>query len=200
MTSRVLTPQQPLLRARELSGVAFIWWVAYERSWQVGAAPLLWHELSVLFLEKFAPPTHKEELRRQFEQLRQKSVSVTQYEMRFLELARHAIWLVPTERERIRRFIDGFSYQLHFSITQENAPGARLDEVVDIAQRLELVRSQELKEREAKRPRSLGGFSNVSSGGQSHYSRGRSYRPAQTAHPVHRGASVSHGSYSARSG
>ncbi|XP_070057118.1 uncharacterized protein [Nicotiana tomentosiformis] len=72
------------------------WWEAYERHRLVGAAPLTWHEFSVLFLEKFVPQTHREELHRQFEQLCQDGMSVTQYEMRFSELAGHAVWLVPT--------------------------------------------------------------------------------------------------------
>ncbi|XP_070055152.1 uncharacterized protein [Nicotiana tomentosiformis] len=127
-------------------------------------------------------------------------MSVTQYEMRFSELAHHAIWLVPTKRERIRRFIDGLIYQLHFVITQENASGARFDEVVDIARRLELLHNQECKEMEAKRPHSSGGFNGVSSGGQSHHNNGRPYRPAQMARPAHHGALVNHDSYNARSG
>ncbi|XP_070034699.1 uncharacterized protein [Nicotiana tomentosiformis] len=141
-----------------------------------------------------------EELRGQFEKLRQEGMSVTQYEMRFSEMARHKIWLVPTERERIRRFIDGLNYGLRFIMTGEIASGARFDEMVDITRRLEQVHSQEREEREAKRPRGSGGFSGVSSGGQPHHSRGRPYRPAQMARPVHRAALVSHGSYSARSG
>ncbi|XP_070045099.1 uncharacterized protein [Nicotiana tomentosiformis] len=120
--------------------------------------------------------------------------------MRFSELAHHAVWLVPTERERIRRCIDGLNYGLYFIMTREIVTGVRFDEVADIATRLELVLSQERKEREAKRPRGLGGFSNASSGGQSHHNRGRPYRSAQMTHTVHRSASSSHGSYSARSG
>ncbi|XP_070035493.1 uncharacterized protein [Nicotiana tomentosiformis] len=118
--------------------------------------------------------------------------------MRFLELARHTVWLVPTERERIRRFIDGLSYQLHFVMTRANTSGARFDEEVDIARRLELVRSKEREERETKRPRGSGGFSGVpyGGGGSSYYSRGRPYRPAHMARQVHRGTSASHGSYS----
>ncbi|XP_070039603.1 uncharacterized protein [Nicotiana tomentosiformis] len=163
----------------------------------VDVAPLSWNGFSVLFLEKFVPSTHREELRRQFEQLRQEGMFLTQYEMRFFELARHAVWLVPSERERIRRYIDGLSYPLRFVMTRENASGARFDEVVDIARRLKLVYSQEREEREAKRSRGSGGFSGVSSGCQSHHSRGRPYRTAQMARPVHCGASASHGSYSA---
>ncbi|XP_070032170.1 uncharacterized protein [Nicotiana tomentosiformis] len=120
--------------------------------------------------------------------------------MRFSELARHAIWLVPTERERIKRFINGLNYQLRFVMTRENASGARFDEVIDIARRLELILSQDREEREAKRPGGWCGFSGVSSGVQSHHCRGRPYRPAQMALLVHRSASVSHGSYSAHSG
>ncbi|XP_070057324.1 uncharacterized protein [Nicotiana tomentosiformis] len=120
--------------------------------------------------------------------------------MRFLELDRHVIWLVPTERENIRRFIDGLSYQLCFVMTRENASGARFNEVVDIARRLELVLSSECEEREARRPRGLGGFSGVLSRGQSYHNKGHPYRPAQMARQVHRGASASHDSYSARPG
>ncbi|XP_070032815.1 uncharacterized protein [Nicotiana tomentosiformis] len=102
-----------------------------------GAAPLTWYEFLALFLEKFVPHTRMEELRRQFEQLRQEGMSVTQYVMRFSELAHHAIWLVPTERERIKRFTDGLNYGLRFVMTQEIASGTMFDDVVDIARRLQ---------------------------------------------------------------
>ncbi|XP_070037023.1 uncharacterized protein [Nicotiana tomentosiformis] len=82
-------------------------------------------------------------------------------------------------------------------MTREIALGARFDKVVDIATRLEQVHSKEREEREVKRPRGSVCFSGVSSKGQSHHSRGRPYRIAQIAHPVHHGASASHVSYSA---
>ncbi|XP_070039574.1 uncharacterized protein [Nicotiana tomentosiformis] len=120
---------------------------------------------------------------------------VTLYEMRFAKLARHASWLVPTERERIKRFIDGLNYGLRFSMAREVMTGVRFVQVVDIARRLELVLSQEGEEREAKRPQGSSGFSSASSGGQPHHNRGRPYRAAKIARPVHRGASASNGSY-----
>ncbi|XP_070046908.1 uncharacterized protein [Nicotiana tomentosiformis] len=120
--------------------------------------------------------------------------------MRFSDLARHAVWLVLTDRERIRRFIDGLIYQLQLLITREWVSGGTFDEMVDIAQQIEMVRSQKREEREAKRPQGSGGPRGVHSGGQSYHSRGRPYRPAQTTRPTHLGASVSRGSYSARSG
>ena len=52
-------------------GAAFTWWEAYERRRPVGAAPLTWQQFSILFLEKYVPQPRREELRRQFEWLRQ---------------------------------------------------------------------------------------------------------------------------------
>ncbi|XP_070036547.1 uncharacterized protein [Nicotiana tomentosiformis] len=109
------------------------WWEAYERRRPVVAAPLTWQQFSGLFLEKFVPQSRREELRKQSEQLCQGDMSVTQYEMQFLKLARHAIWLVPTDRERIRRFIDGLTFQLRLLMTRERVSGTTFDEVVDIA-------------------------------------------------------------------
>ncbi|XP_070032827.1 uncharacterized protein [Nicotiana tomentosiformis] len=197
-TTGILETSEVSFTTFEFSRAAFRWWEAYERSRPVDATPLSWREFSILFLEKFVPPTHREELHRQFEQLRKDGLSVTQYEVRFSELACHAVWLVPTKRERIRGFIDGLTYQLHFPMTRESISGVQLDEVVDIAQQLEMVRSQDHEERRAKRPRGSSGFGGVLSGGQFYHSRGRPYRPAQVAHPIPRGALSSHGSYSAR--
>jgi len=61
--------------------------------------------------------------------------------MRFFELARHAVWLVPTDRERIRRLINGLTFQLQVLMTRERVFGATFDEVVDIAWQIKLVRS-----------------------------------------------------------
>ncbi|XP_070048589.1 uncharacterized protein [Nicotiana tomentosiformis] len=125
---------------------------AYERRRPVGATPLTWQQFSVRFLEKFVPQPLREEMRRLFEQLCQGDMSVMQYEMRFSELAHHAIWLVPTDKKRIMRFIDGLSVQLRLLMTRDRVSGATFDEVVDIARHIEMVRSQERVEREAKRP------------------------------------------------
>ncbi|XP_070045855.1 uncharacterized protein [Nicotiana tomentosiformis] len=77
--------------------------------------------------------------------------------------------------------------------------GAKFEEVVDSARRLKMVRTQEREDREAKRSRGPGNSSDVPSGGQPYHNRGRPYRSAQMARPAHRGASATHGSYSARS-
>ncbi|XP_070047268.1 uncharacterized protein [Nicotiana tomentosiformis] len=179
----------------QFSRVAIRLWEAYERHKPVGALQLTWQEFSILFLEKFVPQSCRKELHKQFEQLREDGMSMTQYEMKFSELARHAVSLVPTDRERINRFIDGLTYQLQFLMTREIVFGATFDDVVDIAWHIEVVYSQECGEREAKRPRGSDGSGGVPSGGQSYHSRGRPYRHTQTGCPVHGGALSNHGSY-----
>ncbi|XP_070035296.1 uncharacterized protein [Nicotiana tomentosiformis] len=148
----------------QFTGAAFSWWEAYKRCRPVDTVPLTWQQFSVIFLEKFVPQSHREELCRQFEQLRQGDMSEMQYEMLFSKLARHAIWLVSTDRERIRRFIDGLTFQLRLLMTRERVLGATFDEVVDIACQIEMIRSQERVEREAKRPRGHEGFCGAPSG------------------------------------
>ncbi|XP_070040753.1 uncharacterized protein [Nicotiana tomentosiformis] len=170
------------------------WWETYERHRPIGVVPLIWKKFSVLFLKKFVPRI--EELRRQFDQLRQDGMYMMEYEMRFSELACHVVWLVLTDRERIKRFIDGLTYQLQLLMTPERVSGATFD----IARQIEMVCSQEHGEREANRPRGPGDFSDVPSGGQVYHGRGCPYRHTQTGRPVHRGASSGQGSYNSHQG
>ncbi|XP_075079181.1 uncharacterized protein LOC142164700 [Nicotiana tabacum] len=147
-------------------------------------------------MEKYVPQSRREELRRQFEWLRQGEMTVMQYEMRFFELSRHAIWLVMTDRERIRRFVNGLTYQLRILMTRERVTGVTFEEVVYIAREIESVHRQEREERDAKRPRGFGSYSGAPSRGQFQHGRGRLFRYAQPARLGYHGASSDHGSHS----
>ncbi|XP_070047261.1 uncharacterized protein [Nicotiana tomentosiformis] len=103
----------------QFSGAALRLWEAYERRRPVCAATLTWQQFSVVFLKKLVPRSRRNELHRQFVRLRQGNMSLMQYEMRFSDLARHAIWLVPMDRERMMSFIDGLTYQLQLLMTRE---------------------------------------------------------------------------------
>ncbi|XP_070045470.1 uncharacterized protein [Nicotiana tomentosiformis] len=99
-------------------------------------------------------------------------MTVTQYEMKFADLSRHVVWLVPIEREKIRRFTDGINYDLRYSMAREAEKDDRFDHMGEITRRLEQVHRLEHEEQETKRPRGSGGISSASSGGESNYSRG----------------------------
>lgn len=63
---------------------------------------------------------------------------MTQYDMRFTELARHIVFLVPTDRERIRRSIYGLNYSLQY-MDREHKTDASFNQMVEIARHLEHV-------------------------------------------------------------
>lgn len=90
---------------------------------------------------------------------------VTQYEMRFRELSCSA-FLVPTENERIHRFVEGLNYSLRFGMAREVETETNFHRPIDIAKRLECIRRQKIEDRKAKKPHGTGGFSNA-------YSRGK---------------------------
>ncbi|XP_070047363.1 uncharacterized protein [Nicotiana tomentosiformis] len=277
----------------QLKGAAYQWWRLYEMGSPAELASLTWVQFLEMFLREFVPQSRRDAWRAEFEQLRQGTMSVLEYAMRFDDLAGHAPALVSTVRERVRRFIEGLMHDIWFSMACELESDVSFKQVVGIARRvedmwghereymqdqeredrevgkprrlerstgpyfggrvrhdrgfmghpvrfalqashsvsgahgsqsthttqflqphqqrgffkcgdtnhkIEVVRSQERGEMEAKRPRGSGSFGGIPSGGQSYHNRGRPYRPAQTTHPAHRDASASHGSYSAHSG
>uniref|UniRef100_A0A1U7W3T7 Uncharacterized protein LOC104224715 n=1 Tax=Nicotiana sylvestris TaxID=4096 RepID=A0A1U7W3T7_NICSY len=115
-------------------------------SWRLAVYPLL------LFSSQWVPRSQREERRRQFEYLHQGDMTVSQYEVRFSELARYAPWMVPTNRERIRRFVDGLIYPIRILMARERILSHTFEDAVDIARDIEADRHQEREKREAKRP------------------------------------------------
>ncbi|XP_070035656.1 uncharacterized protein [Nicotiana tomentosiformis] len=89
--------------AFQFEGKARRWWQAYFLSRLAGLPSLTWDQFTYLFLEKYIPPSEREELRGQFERLRQGHRSITDYEARFTDLSRHASIILPTDAERVQR-------------------------------------------------------------------------------------------------
>ncbi|XP_070043181.1 uncharacterized protein [Nicotiana tomentosiformis] len=100
--------------ALQMIGSAKKWWRDYLLTRPAGLPALTWDHFSQLFMEKFLPITLREERRCQFKRLQHVSMTITQYETRFMYLARHAILLLPTERQRVRTFIDGLDQPIKF--------------------------------------------------------------------------------------
>ncbi|XP_070053988.1 uncharacterized protein [Nicotiana tomentosiformis] len=148
-TSDILETSGVSFTTFQFSGAAFSWWEAYERR----------------------RPSRREELRRQFEQLRQGDMSVMQ----------------QGEDQEVYKWP-------HLSATiaydQRESVWCTFDKAVDIARQIEMVRSQERVEGEAKRPRGQEGFSGAPSGhGQTSFGA----LPAQSSShaPSAQGSSVS---------
>ncbi|XP_009801797.2 uncharacterized protein [Nicotiana sylvestris] len=78
---------------------------------------------------------------------------VSEYAIRFTDLSRHTPTLVSTVKERVRRFIEGLSYCLRFSMSQDLETYTLFQQVIEIARRMDHMWGKERKYREAKRPR-----------------------------------------------
>lgn len=50
-------------------------------------------------------------------------MSVTEYEARFTELSHHVTFLIPTEAEKVRRFMEGLNYGIRVTMACESEMG-----------------------------------------------------------------------------
>lgn len=58
-------------------------------------------------------------MHRDFEHLYQEGMTKTLYDIRFTELERHAVFLVPNKRERVRSFIEDLYFGIWYGMPQE---------------------------------------------------------------------------------
>ncbi|XP_070052634.1 uncharacterized protein [Nicotiana tomentosiformis] len=116
----------------------------------------------------------------QFECLQQGSMTVTQYETKFVNLSCYATILIPTKKERVRRFIDGLTYGIRLQMAKETEDDISFTKVAEISRRIENNRGQAREMTSNKRPRYFGGFSGASSGGRGLFGRGHPIRPVQS--------------------
>ncbi|XP_070032904.1 uncharacterized protein [Nicotiana tomentosiformis] len=72
-----------------------------------------------IFLREFVPQSLRDAWHSEFERLRQGTMSVSEYAVRFSDLARHAPALVATVREHIRSFIEGLRHDIRFTLEWE---------------------------------------------------------------------------------
>ncbi|XP_070036131.1 uncharacterized protein [Nicotiana tomentosiformis] len=121
----------------QLRGVAYQWWRAYELSSMDEATSLTWTQFSDMFLRKYVPQSLRDAWRADIEQLRQGTMTVSEYTYRFSDLARHAPALVVTVRERVRRFILGLYPSIRISIVRELEMDISYQQVVSLARWLE---------------------------------------------------------------
>ncbi|XP_019225152.1 PREDICTED: uncharacterized protein LOC109206748 [Nicotiana attenuata] len=153
----------------QLKGKARRWWQAYLLSRPAGLLLLTWDQFTHLFLEKYIPPSERGELRGQFERLRRGHMSVTDYEARFTDFSLHEAIILPTDAERVRRFIAGLHPEIQVHMPCKAEMGTSFQQVMDIARRIEHIRNRsgEFAPRD-KRPQQFRGFSGAPPGTEFH--------------------------------
>ncbi|XP_070052636.1 uncharacterized protein [Nicotiana tomentosiformis] len=123
----------------QLEGKVRRWWQSYLLGRPAGSPPMTWSQFTQLFLDMYIPPSKREELRYLFEQ---GHMSVIDYEVRFSKLSRHALMILPTDAERIRRFVAGLHSGIRANMAREVEMGTSYQLVVETARRIEGYRQR----------------------------------------------------------
>ena len=63
------------------------------------------------------PEAYRDEKQWEFLNLKQRTMTVAEYEVRFTQLSHYAPMMVATERDRCCRFEEGFHYDIRSRIT-----------------------------------------------------------------------------------
>ncbi|XP_070035168.1 uncharacterized protein [Nicotiana tomentosiformis] len=100
-----------------------------------------------MFLREYVPQSLRDAWRAEFEQLRQGSMIVSKYAIRFSDLARHTPAFVVIVRERVRRFIQGLHPGIRFNMARELEMDIAYQQIVSISRRLKGMQIRERKER-----------------------------------------------------
>ena len=179
-----------------LQGEAYDWWKLVLKSPRI-PNPMTWEFFVQEFRTKYVTEMYKDSKWKQFLNLKQRSLSVAEYEKEFSHLSKYAPELVLTEAFQCRQFEDG----LHDSIKKYLAPMTSLQNVdfyqlVQAAMKVERLETSS-KERFQKKKFSRGASSSSGkrareSPAQSEYSsatRSRRQR-SSVARSAGRGASV----------
>ena len=63
------------------------------------------------------PEVYRDEKQREFLNLRQRNMTVAEYEVRFTQLSHYAPMMIATERDKCRRFEKGLHYEIRKQLT-----------------------------------------------------------------------------------
>ncbi|XP_075074479.1 uncharacterized protein LOC142162073 [Nicotiana tabacum] len=154
------------LVAYQLKDIADLWFKRVEKSRLEDASPIIWAEFKKIFIKKWLPPGVRAALVILFETLKQDTMIVLEYSIKFEKLSHYAPHLIPTKDEKIDRFARG----LISGIRKDMASGRRnttFTEFVYLAMDLKRIHQEERANREQnKKDRNFGTFSPVPSSGQ----------------------------------
>lgn len=114
--------QKVLLAAFMLRGVAEMWWRIVKEPYRTIDDSIAWDTFKRQFANMFVPKHFIDQMRIEFEQLQQGSMTVAEYNHKFLRLSRFAEKLIDTEAMKVERFIGGLSPTIQKDVTIVIAP------------------------------------------------------------------------------
>ncbi|XP_070056746.1 uncharacterized protein [Nicotiana tomentosiformis] len=152
-----------------------------EESREERSPPVRWGEFADASIDHFLPAETKASRAAEFENLRQGSLSVWDYHMRFVYLSKYAIYMLPTMKARVRRFVQGLSpLVINEAATTALNSNMNYRKMLAFAQATETRKLRNIMEQEgSNKARSTGNFGGSSGGGRSAF-RGGSSGPSQS--------------------
>ncbi|MQM06652.1 hypothetical protein Taro_039479 [Colocasia esculenta] len=96
---------------------ADVWWSSVLRTqFGDGAMEVAWAEFIRLFRAKYIPEHVQDRMEQEFLTFTQRSMSVLEYEARFVEMSKYAPHIVADERRKIKKFIMGLKPSLRMRL------------------------------------------------------------------------------------
>ncbi|XP_070034801.1 uncharacterized protein [Nicotiana tomentosiformis] len=106
---RAMETEAVKLTSYRLKEVAYSWFELWEESREEGSPPARWSEFTDAFIDNFLPAETKAARAAEFESLRQGSLSVWEYHMKFAHLSKYVIYMSPIMEARVHQFVQGLS-------------------------------------------------------------------------------------------
>ncbi|XP_070034581.1 uncharacterized protein [Nicotiana tomentosiformis] len=142
-----------------------------------GSPPVRWSEFADAFVDHFLLAETKAARAAEFESLKQGSMSVWEYHMRFAHLFKYAIYMLPTMEARVHRFVQGLSpLVINEAATTALNSNMNYGKMVAFTQATETHKLKNIMEHEssnkARSAGNFGGFSGGGGGGMMHLGEG----------------------------
>ncbi|XP_070057173.1 uncharacterized protein [Nicotiana tomentosiformis] len=97
------------LASYRLKEVAYSWFELWEESHEEGSPPEKSSEFGDVFIDCFLPAKTRAACDAEFGSLKQGSMSVWDYHMKFTRLSKYAIYMLPIIKASVRRFVQGLN-------------------------------------------------------------------------------------------
>ena len=137
------------LASYQLKDVAQTWCKMWRDSRVLGGVPVTWELFKTAFLERFFPREMKEAKAEEFINLKQRSMTVREYSLKFLKLSRYATSLVSNSKDEINRLLTGIAEDL-----EEECRAAMLHENMNLSRLM--VHVQQVEERRKRKHTRVG--------------------------------------------
>lgn len=149
-----------------LQGDAYDWWETVPGS-TVRPSILTYADFLREFRDRYMPEVYQDEKQREFLNLKQRTMTVAEYEVKFQQLSHYAPMMVATDRDRCRRFEEGLNYEIRDRLTPGDLRSySDLRAAAIRAERLQKKMEKYLASKKSKRSETRPGGGNSSRSGK----------------------------------